>query len=97
MLQNRRLCLLFKILFCFFAEDGREDTTEEYACSIWNGGQKRHIRRCAEAGMFDSAEHITVVVRHGDAHKMGQDEGEGGEEVLQFFHVRRLSNLFFKH
>lgn len=87
MLQNRRLCLLFKTLFCFLAEDGRENAAEEYACSIWNGGQKRHFRRCALAGVFDAAEHITVIVCHYDAHEVRNDESENGEENTQFFHV----------
>ena len=74
-------------------EDICENTTKDYSCSIWNGGQKRHFRRCAEAGMFDSAEHIAVVVRHGDAHEVGEDEGESEEEVLQFFHGQFLSHI----
>ena len=79
------------LLFCFLFEDTCKDAAKKNPNCIGNHPEKRHFRRCAVTGVFDSAEHIAVVVRHGDAHEVGEDEGESEEEVLQFFHVRLLS------
>ena len=81
------------LLFCFLFEDTCKDAAKKNPNCIRDYAEESHIRRYAEAGMFDSAKHIAVVVRHGDAHEMGEDESEGGEEVLQFFHVRLLSHF----
>ena len=79
------------LLFCFLFEDTCKDAAKKNPNCIGNHPEKRHFRRCAVTEVLDSAEHIAVVVRHGDAHEVGEDESESSEEVLQFFHVRLLS------
>ena len=81
------------LLFCFLFEDTCKDAAKKNPNCIGNHPEKRHLHRCAVIGMFDSAEHIAVVVRHGDAHEVGEDEGEYCEKVLQFFHGLLLSHI----
>lgn len=80
------VCKLCLCLFCFLAADVRKDYTNENPHDERDDFEKRHLRRCTIAGMLHAAEHITVVPRHGDAHEMGQNEREDGENAGEFFH-----------
>ena len=65
--------MIFLLLFYFLSEDIREYTAKEESCRIRDYAEESYLRRCAEAGMFDSAEHIAVVPGYYKAHDVGEN------------------------